>query len=195
MVRLPRPEFSKFNYWRGDYIAVNTYLQEVDWSNILKDCEDVDAAVDAFYTKIREAIIKFIPVTKVKSNSKFPPWFSKELKNMLKEKNKFRIRFKKYKNPMDDISFKLIKKRSNKLSQDNYNAYIIDIENKICSNPKYFWSYVKVKRGGAGNYPSSMTNGEVSSNDGTAICELFATHFKKSYNEISDTGVSNDISN
>ncbi|CAH2088155.1 unnamed protein product [Euphydryas editha] len=51
----------------------------------------------------------------------------------------------------------------------------------ISKNPKYFWAYVKAKRGDTSSYPINMTDGLVTTSDGKQICEMFASHFESAY--------------
>lgn len=50
----------------------------------------------------------------------------------------------------------------------------IGIENSI--NPKYFWSYLKLKRAGTSNYQDTMSDERISSNQADVICIFNALH-------------------
>lgn len=115
-------------------------------------------------------------------SSKFLVWFNGRSINLLREKNKFRKRFKVHKNPVDELSFKLLKNRCEKLSILCYNSYIARVEEKIAKNSKYFWSFIEAKRGFSSNYSTSMTDGSKMATDGTEICNLFAEYFSSVYN-------------
>ncbi|KAL0895375.1 hypothetical protein ABMA27_011508 [Loxostege sticticalis] len=171
---------SKLNYFKADYDAINMALEAVDWKEKLEPCVSVDDMVSQFYTILHDLIIQHVPKVTVRS-SRYPCWFSKSLIKRLNEKNRLRLKVKKYKNPMDVLALNLAKKRCDSLAVSCYNAYISDIESKISSNPKYFWSYLKMKRGGANNYPSEMTDGVGSSDNLDDIFKYFSSHFSKVY--------------
>lgn len=126
---------------------------------------------------INGVIQEFVPKTKPKTKSKHPPWFSRDLIKRLREKNKYRKRFKIYKNPLDQISFRILTDRCNKLASECYKSYLNKVENGIETNPKLFWSYVKSKRGGTSTYPATISDGTTETSNGYDICNGFASHF------------------
>lgn len=171
---------TKLNFFKADYVAISAALEQINWSSELELCVSVDEMVDFFYSKLDELIKSYVPQVPIK-DTKYPYWFSRQLIKRLNEKNRLRLRVKKYNNPMDIITLDLLGKRCDRMATACYNAYIADIEEKITSNPKYFWSYLKIKRGGTSNYPSSMTDGISTSNNIDDICNYFASHFSKVY--------------
>lgn len=60
------------------------------------------------------------------------------------------------------------------VAQLNYNDYVRWLEINITKNVKYFWSFMKQKRGGKSNYPAAMSDGDTCCSDGDGICNLFA---------------------
>ncbi|CAK1584851.1 unnamed protein product [Parnassius mnemosyne] len=180
VVNIPITTHTKLNYFKADYNSICTALQEIEWHWEFSSCVSVDAMVEKFYYIIRELIHKHVP-RKIVKNNKYPYWFSKQLIKRLNEKNRLRLRVKKYNNPMDMISLNLLKKRCSRMSVACFNSYTASLENKIVTNPKLFWSYIKQKRGGSSNYPRAMSNGvEVSENIET-ISDYFASHFSSVY--------------
>ena len=89
-------------------------------------CVSVNDMVDVFYDLFTECI----PVKKA-ANNKYPPWYSRELIRLLKEKYKYYIRLKRYKNPLDRESFIRLRDECNALSSTCYNKYISNVENRI----------------------------------------------------------------
>lgn len=67
-----------------------------------------------------------------------------------------------------------------------YNDYIKLLECELRKNPKVFWTYVKNKRGGSSQFPTSMSDGTTTSSEGQVICELFASYFSSVYSPIND---------
>ncbi|CAH2093582.1 unnamed protein product [Euphydryas editha] len=139
----------KQNFYKANYDLINSFLAEVDWVSLFDGCKDVNELLTVFLEVINKAVLDFNPASKSKTN-KYPQWYSKDLINRLREKNKIRQRYNKYKNLLDLISFKLLTQRCNKMASANYKSYLQNIEDGISKNPKLFWSYVKAKRGGTG---------------------------------------------
>lgn len=111
------------------------------------------------------------------TNSRYPPWFTRDLIKRLNERNKYRIKFKKYGNPLDLISYRTLSERCEKLAKMCYDDYVDETESRISKNSNYFWSYVKHKRGGTGTYPPTFSDGIIIYSNGNDICNLFASHF------------------
>lgn len=170
----------KLNFHKADFINIHKELQKCEWVQIFGNDKDVNVILSKFYNIIGAIIEKFVPKQKLKK-SRYPPWFNCNLKHRLKEKYNLRRRFQKYKNPMDELELQLLDSRCTRLAIDCYNKYISYSENNILQNPKYFWTYVKAKRGGTSSYPLYMTNGSVTASDGKQICEMFASYFASVY--------------
>lgn len=173
---LPYKEITKFDYFKADYDVINNALKNINWSEIFKVCTNVDDMIILFYTEIHKIIEKLIPKSKHKSKN-FPFWYSRQLIRKLKEKNKFRCRFKRYGNPLDEVKFQLFRDKCEVLIHNCYQKYIKGIENSIHINPKYFWSYLKKIRDNKPDYPALMyLNNELFS-DTIDVCNGFAKHF------------------
>ncbi|CAG4963417.1 unnamed protein product [Colias eurytheme] len=181
--KLPYNRFAcKFNFFKADYESINNELSTCDWNELFCDLDNVDSMLDILYAKIRNTIHKYVPKIKSKNN-KYPPWFNNNLKKMLKEKFKLRQRYRRYNNPRDKIELHIISTRCSKTANICYNLYIRSVEDKIHSNPKYFWSYIKSKRGGNSAYPPSMSLGDEASSDSVRVCELFSKYFGSVYSK------------
>lgn len=97
------------NFHKGNYEEINKCLGEQDWYRVLAG-KQVDEMVNVFYDILGTLICNFI-AKHSRIGSRYPPWFSQTLKKSLKEKNKLRLRFGKYKNPMDAVELKILSKR------------------------------------------------------------------------------------
>lgn len=185
---LPYSTDTRPNFYKANYPEINNYLNKLNWNELFLNTCDVNDMVEIFYKYLRETIGKFVPDRKP-NNCRYPPWFDLTLIKSLKEKNKLRLRYKKYKNPLDKIELKLVSKRCEKLAMNLYNDYIDRIEKDIKDNPKLLWNYIKAKRGGTSGYPLAMTDGQVVTSNGSEICNLFAKHFATMYTTDKDTEI------
>lgn len=73
----------KFNFWRADYDSINDDLSQTDW-NFIHDLS-IDDATTKFYETIFKIISDHTPLYRVKK--KYPPWFSNDIKSILRKKN------------------------------------------------------------------------------------------------------------
>lgn len=164
------------NFYKADYEALNNYFGELNWKLLFSGHNDVNEITRIFYDTINIAINRFVPPSKTKSK-RYPPWFSHNLIKRLREKNKLRIRYKKYGNPLDKIAYRLLTDRCHKIASSCYKKYMERVEDQVHNNPKFFWSYIKGKRGGLSSYPATITNGITAAADGNTVCNLFAEYF------------------
>lgn len=178
------------NFYKADYEAICKYLHELNWEDIFHGSNDVNYMLDVFYEILQDAIKRFVPFKIKGKQNKYPPWFDRNLRRILNEKNVLRLRYKLYKNPMDEISLSLVSDRASRLATAKYNQYVKDIEQGIIKNTKLFWTFMKVKKGGKGLYPANMSNGVTETCDGFEICNLFAEQFSQSFrfNNIDSVG-------
>ena len=172
----------KYAYAKADYKSINKYLSAVNWDTRFSLCTNVNEMVDILYDVIYKSMDLYIPKIKIVHGLKHPPWFSHTLIKRIKEKEIVRQRYKKYNNPMDEIILKLLEKRCEKLSIQCYNAYVQFTEDKVTSNSKFFWSFLKRKKQNITNsYPAEMKCDNISQSGGQNICNLFVSHFSSIY--------------
>ncbi|VVC88029.1 unnamed protein product [Leptidea sinapis] len=95
----------------------------------------------------------------------------KNLVKRVKEKEKYRIRFKKFGYPLDEIEFKLQRFRCELLINSCYKRYTDRVEASIKSHTKYFWTYLKQRRKNKCEFPASMVYNNQTFTDGVSICD------------------------
>lgn len=187
---LPPIPRTDYNFFKADYDKIHTGLCAIDWPKSFSDCDSVDAFVKILYEKLNDIISLFVPKRKPRKQS-YPPWFRFDLIKLLKEKDKLRVRWRKFQNPRDRLEYELLRKRCDRLFNTRYREYIDNVESSLKHNPKAFWSYVKSKKSSVNQLPSVMHHGIRSANSGTGIANLFASQFSSSFSEdINDTSSS-----
>jgi hypothetical protein len=177
---LPYNPKNKNNFYKADYNKISSYLSSIPWESSLGSCKSVDEMTDIFYSELSKSILKFVPKSKPPSK-KYPIWYTKNLIRLLREKYKLRLKYKKYKNPLDELALHTIKKRCSDLIESCYSIYITDLEKDLSVNPKKFWTFLKNKKLNNNLYPSAMKHGDLEETTGTGICNLFATFFASVY--------------
>lgn len=119
---LPPNQEPQFKFFKADYIKIIKELSDISWQELFFDCCSVDIMVDSFYNVIYNIIGKYVCKIKPKT-CKYPVWFSKDLVRLLHKKNKYYTLYSKYKNPLDQISYRLLKDRVSKLMHNNLKQY------------------------------------------------------------------------
>lgn len=180
---------SRLNFKKADYSSIKEDLGNTNWEDLFSDIDDPDTLVEIFYNVVNQTIERNVPRFFVHTNS-HPPWFSNGLIRLIREKNKYRKRYNKYKNPMDKIAFKSCSKQCDELSKECYKTYINRIEKHISANPKSFWTFIKNKRGVSKSYPATMTDGSTTANDGSDVCNMFGSYFSSVYSSENQSSIS-----
>ena len=180
-----------YNFRCANYEVITSILKEIDWYTEFEKCNTIDDMTSVFYDIINTAIDKNVPKHTTKPNDS-PPWFNKSLRKLLAEKNKLRIKYRKYNNPRDKIEFNILRDRCHKLCKKLQSQYIKGIETGIAKNPKVFWRYIKDKRNNRSFLPAVMHMGDKVANTGADIANLFATTFSSVYTSPRSTSYSHN---
>jgi hypothetical protein len=175
-IPLSNNNYIKKMFFKSDFVAIKTELQSIDWSNILLPMENVDTMVEFFYNTLNEIITKYVPSRNVTSTQRYPPWYTRPLIKLSKEKSKFHKKWKVYGNLTDYNTFAVLRKRLRKLERECYLNYNNYTEGKIKENPRFFWTYVKSKKL-APEIPHNMVYNDTVISEGSEICEAFNKYF------------------
>lgn len=160
----------------SDFVGLNNDLESIDWHYFFSDLT-MEECVSKFYNQLYKVIDKYVPCNLFRSSNSTPLWHSKVLRRLLKEKRKYHKLWKLYANPLDYESFKILRKRADKVEIECYNEFINYSENKIKSHPKLFWKFVKSVSSNKG-IPQTMHYRNITTSDGVGICNLFSEHFQ-----------------
>ncbi|KAF9806239.1 hypothetical protein SFRURICE_021458 [Spodoptera frugiperda] len=161
---------SGYNFFKADYEQIKNELKNVIGTVLFK------IVLILMKSVLRTTIDNFVPKYS-KKKSKYPAWFSNVLIRTLSEKEKFRQKYRKYKNPRDRLTFELLRSRCHTLMNNCYNRYKSNIENDIPKNPKTFWRFIKDKRRGESCIPADMFMNDRVVSGGPEIASLFADQF------------------
>lgn len=170
----------RYNFRKCDYETVNKYLSDIKWDQLLSFTDDIDDAIDLFYEKINECIALFVPLIS-QDNVSYPVWYTRSLIKIIREKNKLHRKWKLFKNPRDYDEFKLLRDRQQRVQGQCFDNFTRNAEHNIKKAPKYFWSYIKSKKGSS-VYPRQFTLGSTKYNNGQEICSAFNNFFDSVFN-------------
>lgn len=168
----------KFNFFRANYNSINLELEKSNWGELLGGC-CVDEAVHRFYNIIQAIVNKFVPKPKPNSQS-FPKWFSRELIQMIHEKEHYHRMMKKSNNPVFKQLFDLKRKQIKKERKLSLWKYENNIESLLKTNPRSFFSYTKSLQK-SNHLPANMHYKTRTSDNMKGTANLFAEYFSSVY--------------
>ena len=171
---------------KGNYGGFNNYLLNINWIP-LYSLTDINDMVQLLYDVIKEGMDNYVPVV-TKYPSRFPVWFSPELKKYIKKKKIAHSRYKDTGNQRLYDKFSDLRSKCKNLSKICYESYVNKIENDIKNNPIKFWDFVRTKRNDAKNIPSEMSWGSIKANGEEDIANLLAKYFASVYDTSNDSG-------
>ena len=122
---------------------MNDYFGSINWSEVLSGNVHDDWHV--FKVTVQDAIAKYIP-TSIPKNNKPTPWWSKNLSKAIKAKQ---LCFTKYKHSKSRSDYATHAAKRNDVKckiRSARNSYERSLLDKLCSNPKALYSYIKSKQ-------------------------------------------------
>jgi hypothetical protein len=166
-------EHKRYHFRRANYTLCKTDLSNIDWSTI--DALNCNDALQTLYNVIWQVIEHHVPKLKPRT-TQYPLWYSTSLIHMIREKDRYHKKFKKYGNAKDRQIFSLLRTRVKKAISDCHRSYISSIESSVKHSPKSFWGYVNSKKV-SNAIPREMKYQGVSATGGDNICNLFSDFF------------------
>ena len=134
---------SALYYKRADFIGMRTLLGLFPWS--IFDRMEVNDAVELFYDVLENAIREYVPIVVIKR--KYPPWFDRELRALLKAKESAFRRLKRNRSEESENRFKEKRSAFKDMSDGKYSQYLSELTQDLKTNPKRFWSLLKSLKG------------------------------------------------
>lgn len=182
--------FKRFNFRKGNYEQIRSELTNTDWSFISNF--ELDKSLDLFYNIINLLIEKYIPIAK--KSGKYPFWYSKALRELLKRKDRAHRKWKRTDNAMHYIEFSSIRTQCKSMIDECHTKYVTDLQNNIKKNIKLFWAYTKNRRQ-TNSYPAKLTYNGASSHEPNTVCEMFSDFFRSTYIDHPSSPSSNIVYN
>lgn len=168
--------FKKRNFRKGNYEQICAELELVDWNFI--NNTDLNDSLGLFYDIVNDTIDRNVPIRK--NRCKFPFWYSFELRNAIKKKNRAHRKWKRTNNSLHYIEFSDIRSQCRDMFEKCHMAYIEGLQTNMKKNINLFGAYTK-KRKQTNSYPSKFIfNGETSQ-DPNKVCEMFSSCFQSAF--------------
>jgi hypothetical protein len=168
-------------YAKGDYVAMEADLSNINWSELLKS-DNVDECYSLFMDKYNEMCNKHIPL--IKTNSKYKNvWMNKRIMELVRRKKRLWYKLKatnKGKADSKQEYSQVCKELSKqiKVAIENYESSIANDK----KNPKRLFSYVNSKKKIEQRLSSMIVNGVVTE-DMEVIVEELNKQFKSVFVE------------
>ena len=180
-VRVPAPVVSRssaLNYKRADWAGLRQALRLIPWGVL--DGLPIDAATELFYDLLSAAVRDFIPLVQLKRRR--PPWFERELRAALKEKEAAHRRMKAAGTPDSRELFREKRRIFKSMANDRYVKYLNELVDDLNTNPKRFWSFLKCIKGKNGHM-SHLIDGNRRVEDDREKAELLNRSFASKFSD------------
>ena len=128
-----------YNYKRADFAALRQSLRLLPWG--IMERMDVDTAVDLFYDLVFAAISDHIPMLELRK--KFPPWFSRRVRELLREKERAHKRKKADPSNINVQWHSRARASFKREAASSYRDYLKGLMLEFKDNPKRYWTFIK----------------------------------------------------
>jgi hypothetical protein len=182
----------KRNFNTCDYTKLNDCLHSVDWS-FLDSNTNVDRAIEMFYENTYCILDEVVPVKRVAISSTYPKWFTRDLIDLINEKKRLHMQFKNTGYPEDYVAFGDVRKRCQKLTEQNRKQYLDSIESSLPSGSTSLHKLSKSLRSDSNDYPRIMHFGRRCVDSLADIAELFADFYESVYDNQIIAGEASDV--
>ena len=160
-------------------------LSIINWSKEFSNF-DCDTKAEKFYSIINNNLIeKYVLSKHSSSSSNFPKWFSKDLREFIRNKNEAHWVYKLSVDEDDYIEFKRLHAICVRKRKERYAECIRKVEDSsFYYNVKSFWSFVNSKKKSFGIPNSVFLNSIKSPPDGRIACiQIGQNRFHKSLSQ------------
>jgi len=106
--------------------------------------QDSDEVVEHFQLKLDAVIQKTVPRTRKRMN-KYPPWFSRDIIRVIKDREKTRKKFKRTGDLIHWQSLRTLRNKSKKMIRVAYKNHFQEVEKNLHKDPSKFWIHIKNK--------------------------------------------------
>ena len=146
-----------YNFRKANFPALYKSLAEADWT-FLEDYSDANVACDKFYDKLYSILDNHVPLYKNNTHStrKYPAWFTPDIINYIKLKNRHRMKYKQFYSHYDLSEFHRLRKLIKRLTNDAYKENLKNVQDSIIFDTKNFWKFFHAKKQ-CSRIPGSMT--------------------------------------
>ena len=128
-----------YDYERADFAGLRRALRLLPW-NMLNNL-DVNDALSMFYDLAFAAINEYVPMIELRR--KFPPWYDRHVRDLLKEKERAQKRKKANLTEANIQAHSAARADFKRQANHSYRSYLLGLIHEFKDNPKRYWSFVK----------------------------------------------------
>ena len=184
------PKRSVFNYSKANWPDLNHSVKRMNWEHALNS-PVIDTSWNAFKSIIDRESCTYIPKKTLKSQFQ-PPWFDSNCERILKEKDKWRRKYKESNSESDREKVRSLNKEFRKTMNNNLRLNLEDDCDPALISKKY-WSHLKSKTKST-RIPESVYYGSRLRNTPQDQANLFNEYFASQFSEPSNYNIDIDMS-
>lgn len=128
-------------FGKATILGLFSFLRDHDWSSVLT-VNNANEAFDALTSVVHEAMRIFIPKHKC-FRSSYPPWFTRELKHLLRKKLRYHRKYKETRSENWHQKFCEARSQVKRAYKRDKKVHLESVESKLNCEPELFWRYVK----------------------------------------------------
>lgn len=171
---------SFWNFHKADLPKLYTLTSQVDWSFLINS-GDVNKMCQSFYEKIYSLFELCVPKCKrIKSFHKYPKWFNNKIIMIIKKKFRFWRLYKLTGRVSFYNTFKSLRTSLKNEIKKSRAQYIENMESKINTEPKTFWTYINNKTSEK-SIPKQMFIDNTTLQHPQDIADAFASFFESNF--------------
>lgn len=167
-----------FDFSKGCYTQICSFLTSFNWLLTITTL-DIDSATHALYDALHYCVLNFVPEVKYKP-SKFPSWFSRDLKSIVWEKRKKHAKYKSTQCPCDYSKLSTLLAQYKIEYKICHSEFLSRTEIRLNQNPRSFWDFVRKHKSGTG-IPNSVSYNDVTSSGPESVPHIFSSYFNSVY--------------
>ncbi|KAK3082833.1 hypothetical protein FSP39_006608 [Pinctada imbricata] len=149
-------------------------------------CVPISSLWDTFQSTLEESISRNIPTKNAKLKDGYP-WITRDIRKLIRKRDRWYKRMKKSGNNHDASKFKELKRKTQQEMRRAYWKYIDGIvtpePNEECdNNRKRFWTFIKHRRSDGNSVPPLKRNG-VLHPDPTDKANILNNQFQQAFSD------------
>jgi len=123
-----------YQFHRGRYNEINDYLSSFNWVSTFS-CLDLNTAVNTFFDALYFTVMTYV-LKLLFTNSCFPFWVTKKVKNLVFEKKRAHALFKSTKSLIHYREFSLLRARCKYETKKCFRRFGSDSETSLLNDPR-----------------------------------------------------------
>ncbi|XP_055613896.1 uncharacterized protein LOC129760288 [Uranotaenia lowii] len=165
-----------FDFNKCNFELVAAALDSTSWE-FLGDADNVNTAVDAFYTNLYSVLKRIVPLKRPQRHQSFRhEWWNSELRRLRNQLRKARKNFIKNRTENQRHRLRNLERDFKALNEQLYRQHILRLQENLKNDPASFWRHFKNKKRNA-TIPVDVSFNGVTSRNITESTNMFADFF------------------